>query len=694
MKDGLNGALVIGGSVPICLWLFVPASVAFSIHGGGLSREYHRHLHVRQGVLSRHVRDITLLFFALLSGGIMSAAAPGDAPHAAWRVSSPDARNTIEIVLDAEGRPSFSVQHRGRWVLRSSPLGLAHEQENFEGGLGLQAAEAVTRQIETYELLSGNNRRVRSALNRRSIVFTNATGARLAVDLAASDQGVAFRYRLPDPNAAVQVIRSERTGFAFGTDARGWLQPYHAAGKFTPAYEDYYYAGSPRDVPHSLRAKAIGWAFPVLLHSPSARTWVLLSETGTDANYCATHLTTADAAGVLQIAFPSAEEGTSGIRSLYGPEPRWTTPWTMPWRVLVLGDTASEIPMASLVTDLAEPARVADTGWIHTGRSSWSWWSYPEGPNTPAIYDAFSDFAARMGWEYTLFDGGWWEAGLKAIESHARTRGLQSIAWSSASDFYAPDHRQRKLDEFVAGGVAGVKADFWCSDRQEAIAAMHGLLADAADRKLVIDLHGCTLPRGWQRTWPNLLTAEAVLGTESYFYEPSFPERAAELNTLLPFTRNAVAPMDYTPVALTLKRFPRKTTAAHELATAVVFTSGVVCFSDSPERFGSLPEEARRALRDMPATWDESRCLLAEPGEAVVFARRKGTSWFVAGLNGTSQARDIALDLRPFRGSDRATLLAEGTDPVTLIRSTTLERPRKWHHILPPRGGFILRLER
>lgn len=671
----------------------VSALRSFCTLHGRLGREYHRSPSVRQWVLSRRIRVIGLLSFALLPGWLAAAAPSGEPARASWRVSSPAPRNTIEIGLDTEGRLSFSVRHRDQWVLRSSPLGLAHEAQDFERGMGFQAAETPTRQVETYELLAGNNRQVRSPLNRQSIVFTNTMGARLAIDLAASDQGVAFRYRLPDLDSAVHVIKSERTGFAFGSDTRGWMQPYHAAGKFTPAYEDYYYPGSPHDAPQSLRSKAIGWAFPLLLHSPTARTWMLLSESGTDASYCATHLSGADDAGILRITFPSANEGTGGIVSRVGPEPRWTTPWTMPWRVLVLGDSAADIAMSTLVTDLAERSRIADTSWIHTGRSSWSWWAFPEGPNTPAIYNQFSDFAARMGWEYTLFDGGWWEADLKNIEGHARSKGIRSVAWSSASDFYAPDHRHRKLDEFVAGGVAGVKADFWCSDRQEAIAAMHGLLADAAARKLVIDLHGCTLPRGWQRTWPNLLTAEAVLGTESYFYEPTFPERAAELNTILPFTRNAVAPMDYTPVALTLKRFPRKTTAAHELATAVVFTSGIVCFSDRPERFGSLPEEAQQVLRDMPATWDESRCLLAMPGEAVVFARRKGATWFIAGLNGTSHPQAVDLELSSFRTSNRATLLSEGADPVMSLQSTSLKRPRKWHHSLPPRGGFILRLD-
>ncbi|MCW5560027.1 MAG: glycoside hydrolase family 97 catalytic domain-containing protein, partial [Verrucomicrobiae bacterium] len=219
-------------------------------------------------------------------------------------------------------------------------------------------------------------------------------------------------------------------------------------------------------------------------------------------------------------------------------------------------------------------------------------------------------------------------------------------------------------------------------------------LADAAERRMVVDLHGGTLPRGWHRTWPHLLTAEAVLGTESYFYEPTFPDRAAELNTLLPFTRNAVAPMDYTPVAGSPKRFLRRTTAAHELATALVFTSGLVCYADTPEFFKTLPEAALAALRDAPARWEESRCLLAEPGRAVVFARRSGESWFLAGLNGTREPREIELDLRPFRGFNRATLIAEGADAALTVRTETSKRAPSWCHTLPAEGGFILRLRR
>ena len=240
----------------------------------------------------------------------------------------------------------------------------------------------------------------------------------------------------------------------------------------------------------------------------------------------------------------------------------------------------------------------------------------------------------------------------------------------------------------------GVKADFWCSDRQEAIAAMNDLFQAAAKRRMLVNLHGCTLPRGWHRTWPNFVTAEAVLGAESYFYEPTFPDRAAELNCLLPFTRNVMGPMDYTPVAVTSKKFPRQTTAAHELATALIFNSGIVCYADGPQFFKSLPPEVGGVLRETPARWDETRCLVADPGRAVVFARRTGTSWFIAGLNGTKTPLKFTLNLRQLARSTSGLLIAEGANRLMDIKAERIPASSKWTYTAPAQGGFILKLER
>jgi len=218
-------------------------------------------------------------------------------------------------------------------------------------------------------------------------------------------------------------------------------------------------------------------------------------------------------------------------------------------------------------------------------------------------------------------------------------------------------------------------------------------LKDAANRKLVVNLHGCTIPRGWHRTWPNLLAAEAVLGAECYFFEPRYTEKAAELNTVLPFTRNAIGPMDSTPVACSPKKYSRTTTVAHELATALVFTSGLIHFADKPEFFESLPAEALQVFRDAPARWDETRCLLGEPGKVVVFARRHGATWFVAGLNGTGHPLPITLDLSDFIKYTHRFVIAEGADVQMQVAVEALPCSQKWEHKFPPRGGFILRMD-
>jgi alpha-glucosidase len=434
-----------------------------------------------------------------------------------WSLTSPDKRCAISVSLNEPGGLSCEVFHEGKPVLLKSPLGVRRNDEAFDRGLALQSCGSVEAQREAYELFAGVSPRVDHVLNRRSLTFRNSNGAGIFLDLAAGSEGVAFRYRFAEQSRKVRTVQRELTGFSVSSNARAWLQPYHAAGPYTPAYEDFYFNVSPGEPPPWSRAEPLGWSFPALFHLPDAAAWMLLAESGTDGSYCACHLGADSSGGLYRIAFPAADEATKGQAYRVGPEPRSTLPWTMPWRVIVLGRSAGDIAMSTLVTDLAPPSRISDTSWIHPGRASWAWWSNPDGPNDAALFDKFTDFGARMGWEYTLFDAGWWTPGLATISRHAQAKGVLPLAWMFAGDFYSRGKRKKKLNQLEAAGVRGVKVDFWCSDRQEAIAAMHSLFQKAAGRRMVVNLHGCTVPRGWQRTWPNFLTAEAVLGTECYF---------------------------------------------------------------------------------------------------------------------------------------------------------------------------------
>ncbi|HUD46737.1 MAG TPA: glycoside hydrolase family 97 catalytic domain-containing protein [Candidatus Baltobacteraceae bacterium] len=628
------------------------------------------------------LKNSWLIWLSLLLPPTRASASHGPS---SWSLASPNGQCAISVSLGSDGHLTYQTSLAGKKVLGKSPLGLRRDYQNFESSLAFDHSGEIEQRREQYELFAGPNPRVDDLLNQRSLTFLNTNHASIVIDLAASDQGVAFRYRFTDASSSVHIVESEASGFAVAPNARGWLQPYHAAGPYTPAYEDFYFHVSPGDPPPDSRQKAVGWAFPALFNVPGARAWVLLTESGTDESYCACHLDPDS----------SANETTRGYTNQFGPEPLSALPWTMPWRVIVMARTPGDIATETLVTDLAPPSKIADTSWIKPGRASWAWWSYPDAPPTEKLFDTFTDFAAKMGWEYTLFDAGWWGPGLAPIASYAVNKGVIPLAWNYAGDFYDARKRSNKLDEMSAAGVRGVKVDFWCSDRQEAIAAQQALMHDAAARRMIVNLHGCTIPRGWQRTWPNFLSCEAVLGSESYFYEPRYTEKAAELDTVLPFTRNAVGPMDLTPVACSPKKYARTTTAAHQLAAAIIFTCGIIHYADKPEFFESLPPEALQIFRDAPARWDETRCLAGEPGKVAVFARRAGTSWFIAGINGASQPLPIHLNLSPFKEFPHRMMIAEGADPQMQVETFQVKNAvSSWRHTIPARGGFILRLDR
>ncbi len=636
-------------------------------------------------------RPLLVTASLLLLIGVVSAA--GGINTNSWSLASPNGQCAISVSLGDDKNLSYRVSRAGKMVIKASPLGLRRDDGDFEHALVFDHAEKIKARRETYELFAGTQPQVDHILNHRTLWFRATNNVPMEIELAAGDEGVAFRYRFPETNREVRVAESELTGFALPSEARGWMQPYHAAGPYTPAYEDFFFYVAPGDPPPNSRQTARGWAFPALFHVPAAETWVLLTESGTDESYCACHLAPDSAGGVYHLAFPLADETTRGYTNKFGPEPRFTLPWTLPWRVIVMGSNAGEIALETLVTDLAPASRITDTSWIRPGRASWAWWSDPDGPETTNLFNKFTDFAANMGWEYTLFDAGWWKPGLKPIADYAHDRGVVPLAWNYAGDFYDAKQSAAKLDEMANAGIQGIKVDFWCSDRQETIAAQQALLRDAAARKMTVNLHGCTIPRGWQRTWPNFLSCEAVLGSESYFYEPRYTEKAAELDTVLPFTRNAVGPMDLTPVACTPKKFARTTTAAHQLAAALIFTCGIVHYADQPEFFEALPPEALRVFRDAPARWDETRCLIGEPGQIVVFARRAGDSWFIAGINGTGVVLPAYLNLSPFKTFRHRLMITEGENANMQVSVTPLDNSKTWNHAMPPRGGFILRLD-
>jgi alpha-glucosidase len=364
------------------------------------------------------------------------------------------------------------------------------------------------------------------------------------------------------------------------------------------------------------------------------------------------------------------------------------------------------------VTDLAAPSAIPDTSWIHPGRSTMAWWKDEEASFHEDAQKKWIDLSASMTWEYALVDANWHQAPEGTIErevAYAREHhvGLflwynsggphnEVMEWGPRDRLFDPGKRKAEFARIAGLGVAGVKVDFWQSDKQNLIQLYYDMMRDAAAAHLLIDFHGCTVPRGWSRTWPNLVSMEAVFGAEQYKYSPRMGPEGAWHNTVLVFTRNVVGPMDYTPVTLTNVKYPHQTTNTHELALTVAFESGVLHFADSPEAYADLPDAARQFIAGVPVAWDETTLLAGDPGHLAVVARRNGTSWWVGGISGDPAGKTFALDLSFLGGGEwDAVILRDGAVPQQVVAEAALVRPVDRINIpLLGRGGFALRLTR
>ena len=372
------------------------------------------------------------------------------------------------------------------------------------------------------------------------------------------------------------------------------------------------------------------------------------------------------------------------------------------WKVMIIG-TLADVVESTLVTDLCDPCKLADTSWIQPGVVSWVYWAYNHGSNDLNIIKKYVDFAAQLHLPYVLIDAEWDEMkdGKSIIDAvnYAKEKGVKPMIWYNSSVGWIngapgpkfrlnkPEDREKEFAWCQQIGVAGVKVDFFSGDNNLNMAYCIDLMECAARHHLTINFHGATIPRGWQRTYPNLLTTEGVYGAEWYNNVPTFTEKAAQHNATLPFTRNVVGPMDYTPCAFSDSQHPHITSHAHELALTVLYESGLQHLADRPESFLTQPQQVQDFLTHLPVVWDETRFIGGYPGESVVLARRSGKTWYIAGINGTDEQKTLDV-LVPFKGKISATLFEdnkEADDPWDIRIDTTLPE----RVTCQPRGGFV-----
>ncbi len=571
-------------------------------------------------------------------------------------VTSPDGR--IRVVVDVtDGRAGYAVVRDGVAVIERSRLGVVRGEIDYSVGVKLAGSSAVAEVVDRYELRTGKRREHEYRALRRVFRLATVGGSRLDVAFQVSNDGVAFRYEFPEVDATPRLIVSEASTFRFPVSARGWLQPMSVAktgwARTNPSYEEYYERDLPVGTPSTLGA---GWVFPALFRVGDV--WTLISEAGLARGHAASRLAHLSPGGEYGIGQPDEREAI-------GAEPvqaRFSTPHVMPWRLIAMGDLATVVE-SSLGTDLAAPAIPTAPLAGAPGKAAWSWPKLGDGQTILATQKRFVDFAVEMGWKHCLVDALWdtqiGEAGMNDLLAYAKQRGIGVHVWYNTNGdwndaFQTPKNRMAEKGvrraEFARLrdlGVQGVKVDFFGGDGRAFVDLYIDILEDAAECGILVNFHGCTLPRGWQRTYPNLMTVEAVRGFEFITFEQVNADRAPRHIAMLPFARNVFDAMDFTPLSpARLPKIQLRTTAAGELATAVLFTSGIQHYVETPEGMANQPAFYRDAVKSIPCEWEASRLLAGHPGDYVVMARRGADGrWWVAGFNGDDQTREIAFSL-------------------------------------------------
>jgi hypothetical protein len=572
-------------------------------------------------------------------------------------------------------------------------LGLSRSDQDFSKELKFLKAGKPLLINEQYNVPHGKKSVCSNSANEVIVSFENPSKAKLNIIIRAYNDGIVFRYEFPEKHGNF-VMKDELTSYSVTRETLRWME------KWNPANEGLYTSMSDDKIQNQ------EWCYPALFRLKDSSCWYMLHEADVNSSYCGTKLSNIPDSTKYKLTFPNPGDG----RGLGQSQPTVMLPWKSPWRVIIMG-SLSDIVASTLVDDVSPPSVVKNTSWIKPGLVSWNYWSSNHGTKDYKIVCEFADLAAEMNWPYTLLDwewdgmtnGGNLEDALKYIHS----KGVRPLMWYNSGGPHTgvtstPRDRmlthENRVEEFTKLkklGVAGVKIDFFESEKQDMIKYYLDILEDAAQFEMMVYFHGCIVPRGWSRTYPNLMTHEAVRGAEWYNNGPDFTMTAPEHNTILPFTRNVVGPMDYTPVTFTNSQFPHVTSYGHELALSVLFESGFQHLADRPEGYRELPDAAKTFLKEVPNAWDDTKLLGGYPGRDVILARRKGDAWYIGGISAEQRERTktIKFDFLPEGVKYKLTLIADGKyDTKFTTQYMVVDKAGSVDVRLLRRGGFAASL--
>lgn len=622
-----------------------------------------------------------------------------------WQIVSPDGSVSSQILMEDSGKLTYQVFFGTTdkiELIEASPLGVIREDQRFDSLKFISVKENKSVD-EFYSLKTGKRQENRNYYNEITLNFENKQGSKLDIIFRAYDDGIAFKYYFPQKDKSEYTVTGELSGFNL-PEGLAWMQPYDSSTAYAPAYERNY------EGEMAIGTQAPfddGWCFPALFETQDH--WILLTEANLKDNFYGSHLSPEAENGLYTITPPEEDEafGYGNAKAVS------TLPWDMPWRVIMLGDQVGDIVESNLVNHLSDPSIIADASWINPGRASWGWWSgyLNQTSDTPEKLKRFIDFAQVMGWEYSLIDAGWNSRkglDLKELVTYADKRDVKLLLWYNSGgplnkvnagprDFmYYPEMREKEMKRISELGIKGVKIDFFGSDKQDFMKLYIDILEDAAKHKLMVNFHGSTIPRGWSRTYPHLISYESVKGSEGYIYHADFEENAPLHNAILPFTRNVIGSMDYTPVAFSVQQVPHKTSYGHELALSVVFESGIQHFPDKPEVYLGLPEQVVAFLKQVPAAWDDTKFVAGYPGKDIVIARKQGDVWFIGGINGEGYEKQVEVDfgfLEP--GEYEVQIITDGENNKSFksLRKGITNESSETVKVLPI-GGFVMKIFR
>lgn len=547
-----------------------------------------------------------------------------------------------------------------------------------------------TRQVkDDYQMLEGKRLHCTNEANE----YQAPIGSNAKIVIRLYNDGVAFRYEYIKLENQKQP--EEHTVYLIPEGTKRWFM------QWTEAYEGFFpqtttYKVKPIRTSSGVSTSADGWnnrwGYPALLE-PAEGVFALISEANVERRQSASCLYN-DGERYSVVAAEN-DLNLSGD-------------WHTPWRVVIIGKLA-DIVESTLVTDVSEPSQLKDTNWIKPGVVSWIYWANNHGSNDYNIIKKYVDMAVVLKLPYVLIDAEWDEMDKiasnegKTIEdavAYANAKGIKPMIWYNSSVGWIdgapgpkfrlnkPEDREKEFAWCEKIGVAGVKIDFFSGDNQMNMDYCLDLLESAARHHLLVNFHGAPIPRGWQKTWPNLLSTEGVYGAEWYNNVPTFTDKAASHNTTLPFTRNVIGPMDYTPCAFSDSQHPHITSLAHELALTVLYESGLQHLADRPESFLAQPKEVQDFLGLLPTVWDETRYVSGYPGESAVLARRSGNTWYVAGINGKDAPQILKTNLS-FIGKGSVQMFADDASGKWQI-STISKLPSQIE--CQPRGGFVMKI--